>query len=170
MSALFRNILPAKSGFNPSKEQYRCPVQNCNSEFRGDEISRHFTKNANLDLLREALENQSNLRKNLPSGKVVANSDEFLKNLLAQVSNSEKVHTEYLFQNGHTLEKLPKCNSINFKCQQEKNKQKKKRPAPLPGFFVLPKKAKFGCVPVICTKAKGTSKEKERNLVQPTME
>ena len=58
MSALFINILPAKSGFNPSKEQYRCPVQNCNSEFRGDEISRHFTKNANLALLREALENQ----------------------------------------------------------------------------------------------------------------
>ena len=100
---------PAKSGFNPVKEQYRCPVQNCNSEFRGDEISRHFTKNANLALLREALENQSNLSKNLPSGEVVANSDEFLKNLLAQVSNSEKVHTEYLFQNGHTLEQLPKC-------------------------------------------------------------
>ena len=98
---------PKKSGFNPVKEYYRCPVKNCNSQFRGDEISRHFTKNANLDLLREALENQSNLRKNLPSGKVVANSDEFLKNLLAQVSNSEKVHTEYLFQNGHTLEKLP---------------------------------------------------------------
>ena len=54
MCALFRNILPAKSGF----KQYRCPVQNCNSEFRGDEISRHFTKNANLALLREALENQ----------------------------------------------------------------------------------------------------------------
>ena len=32
-----------------------------------------------------------------------------MKNLLAQVSNSEKVHTEYLFQNGHTLEQLPKC-------------------------------------------------------------
>ena len=138
---------PKKSGFNPVKEYYRCPVKNCNSEFRGDEISRHFTKNANLDLLREALENQSNLRKNLPSGKVVANSDEFLKNLLAQVSNSEKVHTEYLFQNGHTLEQLPKCNSINFKCQQEKEKRKK-RPAPLPGFFVLPKKTKFDGVPV----------------------
>ena len=138
---------PKKSGFNPVKEYYRCPVKNCNSQFRGDEISRHFTKNANLDLLREALENQSNLRKNLPSGKVVANSDEFLKNLLAQVSNSEKVHTEYLFQNGHTLEKLPKCNSINFKCQQEKEKRKK-RPVPLPGFIVLSKKAKFDGVPV----------------------
>ena len=54
---------PSKSGFNPSKERYRCPVQKCNSEFRGDEISRHFTKNANLALLCEALENQSNLRK-----------------------------------------------------------------------------------------------------------
>ena len=68
---------PKKSGFNPVKEYYRCPVKNCNSQFRGDEISRHFTKNANLDLLREALENQSNLRKNLPSGKVVAKSAEF---------------------------------------------------------------------------------------------
>ena len=48
---------PKKSGFNPVKEYFRCPVKNCNSEFRGDEISRHFTKNANLDLLREALEN-----------------------------------------------------------------------------------------------------------------
>ena len=67
MCALFRNILPAKSGFNPSKEQYRCAGQNCNSEFRRDEISRHFSKNANLAFLREALENQSNLRKNLPS-------------------------------------------------------------------------------------------------------
>ena len=75
---------PKKSGFNPAKEYYRCPVKNCNSEFRGDEISRHFTKNANLDLLPEALENQSNLRKNLPSGEVVASSDVFLKNLLAQ--------------------------------------------------------------------------------------
>ena len=25
---------PAKSGFNPVKEQYRCPVQNCNSDFQ----------------------------------------------------------------------------------------------------------------------------------------
>ena len=23
---------PASSGFNPSKEKYRCPVQNCNSD------------------------------------------------------------------------------------------------------------------------------------------
>ena len=52
-------------------------MKNCNSEFRGDEISRHFTKNANLDLLREALENQSNLRKNLPSGEVVENKSRF---------------------------------------------------------------------------------------------
>ena len=49
---------PKKSGFNPVKEYFRCPVKNCNSEFREDEISRHFTKNANLALLREALENQ----------------------------------------------------------------------------------------------------------------
>ena len=44
---------PAKSGFNPSKEQYRCPVQNCNSEFLWDEITGHFTENANLALLCE---------------------------------------------------------------------------------------------------------------------
>ena len=44
---------PKKSGFNPVKEYYRCPVKNCNSQFRGDEISRHFTKNANLDLRKE---------------------------------------------------------------------------------------------------------------------
>ena len=46
---------PKKSGFNPVREYYRCPVKNCNSQFRGDEISRHFTKNANLDLLRAAM-------------------------------------------------------------------------------------------------------------------
>ena len=46
---------PKKSGFNPVKEYYRCPVKNCNSQFRGDEISRHFTKNANLDLLHAAM-------------------------------------------------------------------------------------------------------------------
>ena len=37
---------PKKSGFNPVKEYYRCLVKNCNSEFKGDEISKHFTKNA----------------------------------------------------------------------------------------------------------------------------
>ncbi len=56
---------PSKSGFNPSKERYRCPVQKCNSKFRGDEISRHLTKNAGLALLHEALENQSNFRKKI---------------------------------------------------------------------------------------------------------
>ena len=30
---------PAQSGFNPSKEKYKCPLQNCNSEFQGDVIS-----------------------------------------------------------------------------------------------------------------------------------
>ena len=86
---------PSKSGFNPIKKIYRCPVQNCNSEFRGDEISSNFTKNANLALLREALENQSNLRKKLPYDEVVVSSDEFLKKLLGQqpvgqVSNFEQ--------------------------------------------------------------------------------
>ena len=31
---------------------------------------------------------------------------------------------------------------------QMSTRERKKRPAPLPGFFVLPKKAKFDCVPV----------------------
>ena len=49
---MYRGLAP--SGFNPSKEKYRCPVQNCNSEFQSDDISRHFTKN--LVMLCEALE------------------------------------------------------------------------------------------------------------------
>ena len=36
------SIGPKKSGFNPVKEYYRCPVKNCNFQFRGDEKKSRF--------------------------------------------------------------------------------------------------------------------------------
>ena len=89
---------PKKSGFNPVKEYYRCPVKNCNSQFRGDEISRHFTKNANLDLLREALENQPEnfniemyLKFNLGPLHLL---DNFVKEILASDSSQSYLRKE----------------------------------------------------------------------------
>ena len=50
----------------PSKEKYKCPVKDCNAQFRGDSIGNHFQKNANLlaleDVLYAASEYQSTLQ------------------------------------------------------------------------------------------------------------
>ena len=64
----------------------------------------------------------------MQSRDFIENSDDFLQSLLIQSTESEKLHTEYLFQHGHySSAKLPNRNSINFKCQQ-KIEQDKKRP------------------------------------------
>ena len=64
----------------------------------------------------------------MQSRDFIENSDDFLQSLLIQSTESEKLHTEYLFQHGHySSAKLPNCNSINFKCQQ-KIEQDKNRP------------------------------------------
>ena len=64
----------------------------------------------------------------MQSHDVIENSDDFLQTLLIQSTKSEKLHTEYLFQNGHYFSaKLSNRNFINFKCQQ-KIEQDKKRP------------------------------------------
>ena len=125
----------------PATEKYKCPVKNCKTEPRGDDVSKHFQNSANLKALDRAVANQSNLRKTLLSapGKVVEKSEEFLSTLLLLASDKEKEHTKYLFHHGNSSTDLPDMNSINFKCQQEKEKAKKR---PLPIFF-QPKKAKL---------------------------
>ena len=118
-----RGALP---GFQPIKERYKCPVKNCDaSNIRGDEISKHFQINANLLVLEKALENQALLKKNVQAGIVIDVSDEDLKSLLSHASENEKLHTIYLYQNGHSSLSLPKNSSVNFKCQQKKFTQAK---------------------------------------------
>ena len=41
---------PALSGFNPSKEKYRCPVQNCNSD---------LNKSAAMETIEKRIEKKS---------------------------------------------------------------------------------------------------------------
>ena len=53
---------PSTSG-QPSRQFYTCPVKNCDSKFRGDDIAKHFRTYANLVALDKANENQSNLSK-----------------------------------------------------------------------------------------------------------
>ena len=39
---------PQASGFQPSRDKYKCPVKCCNAEYRGDDIKGHFQKFSNL--------------------------------------------------------------------------------------------------------------------------
>ena len=104
----------------PSRDKYKCPVKNCNSEIRGDDIGKHFQKYSNFIALDKANENQSLLRKrSLQATDVVEISDVCLKDFLVKASDSEKLHTEYLFQHGYSSMNLPDFNSVNFKCQQK---------------------------------------------------
>ena len=128
------------AGHRPSTYHYKCPVKDCKSvKIRGDDIPKHFRTHANLIALDQANENFVQLRKtNVQS--VLANSDAYLNDLLPVASLSEKEHTKYLFQHGYSSMSLPKCESINFKCQYKNN-------TPLPvafsGFAIVPKKAKL---------------------------
>ena len=107
------------AGNRPSTQFYKCPIQDCKSQhIRGDEIKKHFQDKSNLLALDQANEHQSELRKKFQASDVVAVPDEFLKNLL--VSDSERFHTLYLFQNGFSSISLPNYNSVGFKCQQKK--------------------------------------------------
>ena len=107
---------PLASAIQPSREKYKCPVKDCKSEsLRGDDITKHFQKSSDLVALDKTLENQSALKK---CGKDdIELSVTYLKNLLALSSESEKLHTLYLLNNGHSSKKLPTYNSVNFKCQ-----------------------------------------------------
>ena len=67
---------PLQTG-QPSKEKYSCPVKNCKSEFRGDDIAKHFRTYANLDALDKAAENQSN-SKSLKASLIIKLSDVYL--------------------------------------------------------------------------------------------
>ena len=97
------------AGNQPSTQFYKCPIQDCKFQhIRGDEIKKHFQDKSNFVALDQANEHQSELRKKFQASDVVAVPDEFLKNLL--VSDSERFHTLYLFQNGFSSISLPNCN------------------------------------------------------------
>ena len=122
-------------GYHKSRDKYKCPVNNCNAvKIRGDDIKKHFRSKGNLLALDQANTHQSELRKNFKASDSVAVPDEFLKNLL--ISDTEKAHTIYLFQNGFSSMSLPNCDSVGFKCQQ------KKLPIPNMFKFVGPKPGK----------------------------
>ena len=42
---------PASSGFNPSKEKYRCPVQNCNSDLNNSAAFETIEKKSHFPTL-----------------------------------------------------------------------------------------------------------------------
>ena len=65
---------PLQTG-QPSIEKYRCPVKNCKSEFRGDNVAKHFRTYANA--LDKAAENQSN-SKSLKASEIIELSDVYL--------------------------------------------------------------------------------------------
>ena len=111
-------------------------MNNCNAvKLRGYDIKNHFQSKGNLLALDQANAHQSELRKKFKASDSVAVPDEFLKNLL--VSESEKDHTIYLFQNGFSSMSLPDCDSVGFKCQQ------KTLPVPDMFKFVGPKPGKI---------------------------
>ena len=114
-------------------------MKRCNSEPRGDDIGKHIQKNSNLLVLDKANENQMMLRKSLEPCDATEQSEQYIKDLLVQTSDSEKMHTEYLFHHGYSSIKLPDFNSVNFKCQQKKSTI----PSAFKLFVPLPKKAKM---------------------------
>ena len=122
-------------GYQKSRDKYKCPVNDCKLEkIRGDDIKGHFQSKGNLLALDQANAHQSELRKNFKASDSIAVPDEFLKSLL--ISDTEKAHTIYLFQNGFSSMSLPNCDSVGFKCQQ------KKLPIPNMFKFVGPKPGK----------------------------
>ena len=119
MSGTGSNKRTYSSG-RPCTQVYKCPVKNCDSNIRGDDVTKHFRKPkfANLDALDKAKKNQSELKKNLRSGDVIKASKEYLENLLKKDSDAVKEHTKYLLHHDYNSTNLPNYNSINFKCQQ----------------------------------------------------
>ena len=66
---VFKTKPGPKSTGRPSKEKYKCPVKDCNSIVRGDDIGKHFKTKANLLVLDTATEYKSTLEKSLTSAK-----------------------------------------------------------------------------------------------------
>ena len=111
---------PLSKGYQASRDKYKCPVEKCNSSPYGYEIKKHFQKCSNLLVLDKANANQSILHKSaLQALEVSEQSEQYLKDLLVQATNTEKMHTIYLFQHGYSSTKLPDFNSVNFKNQQK---------------------------------------------------
>ena len=126
----------------PSKQMYKCPVKNCDSDVRGDDVTKHFRTYGNLDALDKTSKIQSQLSKNSKAGDAIDLANEYLESLLEKNSekekknsdkqkknsdkekknsDKEKEHTKYLFHYGYNSTKLPDYNAINFKCQQKTN-------------------------------------------------
>ena len=98
-------------GYYPSDDKYICPV--CNAKnIRGDQIKKHFQKNSDLKAVDKFYEDN------------LANSDDYLENLLSLESSSVKMHTKYLLDNRHSSSDLPSYNSPNFLCQQIDEEEK----------------------------------------------
>ena len=158
---VFKTKPGPKSTGRPSKEKYKCPVKDCNSQVRGTDIGKHFKTKANLLVLDTATEYQSTLGKSSTSATeqfateqsateqsateqsaTEQSAEEHLKSLLSDSSESEKWHTIHMFNHGHTSHQLPNYNSIGFKCQQKSVKLN-------PGWIKLkdrPKKKKsYNC-------------------------
>ena len=109
---------PEKSG-QPSKDKYKCPVKDCESEYRGYEVANHFRIYSNLVALDKATETLEKLKDSKPCD-VIEVSKVYLHGLLEKSSDSEKEHTLYLFHHSFKSTKLPTYNSIGFLCQQKK--------------------------------------------------
>ena len=98
-------------GYYPSDDKYICPV--CKAEnIRGYQIKKHFQKNSDLKAVDQFYENN------------LANSDDYLENLMSLESSSVKMHTKYLLDNKHSSSDLPSYNSPNFLCQQTDKQEK----------------------------------------------
>ena len=119
---------PEKSG-QPSKDiKYKCPVKDCESEYRGYEVASHFRIYSNLEALDKATETLEKLKDSKPCD-VIEVSKVYLHGLLEKSSNSKKdkiphesrvEHTLYLFHHSFKSTKLPTYNSVGFLCQQKK--------------------------------------------------
>ena len=92
-------------GYYPYDDKYVCPV--CNAQdIRGSQIKKHFQKNSDLKAVDQFYEHN------------LANSDEYLKNVLSLESSLVQLHTKYLLDNKYSSNDLPSYNSVNFLCQQ----------------------------------------------------
>ena len=118
---------PEKSG-QPCKDiKYKCPVKDCESEYRGYEVANHFRIYSNLEALDKATETLEKLKDSKPCD-VIEVSKVYLHGLLEKSSEKEKrvsksslkEHTLYLFHHSFKSTKLPTYNSIGFLCQQKK--------------------------------------------------
>ena len=78
----------------PSKQMYKCPVKNCDSDVRGDDVTKHFRTYGKLDALDKTSKIQSELSKNSKAGDVIELANEYLESLLEKNSDKEKKNSD----------------------------------------------------------------------------